>query len=305
MSAISQRIPVILVVLSFGTLVLSSVFLVVSAFTYGEFFFVGSEVCGVASVVLAVVVRVLSRNKDLHPRVRGSLRWWGLLFGVTLFAFFVVPVVGFGCDRTSRIIRTNNLHLIAGAMHSYAATHGDRLPPAALRDRAGEPLLSWRVLILPQLGEADLYQQFHLDEPWDSPHNLALLPRIPRVYRPSTPDRLPASHTRFQVFVGPGTPFAVAEGPHFKRDFPNGPSSALLATEGAEAVPWTKPDDLRYSPDEPLPPLGVPSGPERPFWWWKHGGFAYACADGGVRWGRVGDPGEDQLRDLILGRGKP
>jgi hypothetical protein len=161
------------------------------------------------------------------------------------------------------------------------------------------------VLILPQLGEADLYQQFHLDEPWDSPHNLALLPRIPKVYRPSAPNRLPPGHTHYQVFVGPGTPFAVAEGPHRKREFPNGLSAALLVTEGAESVPWTKPEDLRYSPGEPLPPLGITSGPERPIWW-AQGGFAYAYADGLVHWGREGgEPGEDQLRDLILCRGKP
>jgi hypothetical protein len=303
MSAISRRIPVVLLVLSFGTLVLSAVCLGVGAVVHGELLFRVALACGAASAALAVVVRFLARQRDLHPRVRRSLAWWGVLFGGTLLSFLLVPAVGSGCNAARRMERMTDLNQIAAAMHGYAETHGDRFPPAALRDKAGEPLLSWRVLILPHLGEAELCDQFRLDEPWDSPHNLALLPRIPKVFRPSVPDRLPTGHTRFQIFVGPGTPFAVAEGPHRKRDFPNGLSNALLVTEGAESVPWTKPDDLSYPPDGPLPPLGVPSGPERPFWL-ERGTFAFAYADGSVSWGRAGgDPGEKRLRQLILGKG--
>ena len=57
-------------------------------------------------------------------------------------------------------------------------------PPAALRDSGGLPLLSWRVLLLPYLGHNDLYRRFHLDEPWDGPHNKALLAEMPEVYAP-------------------------------------------------------------------------------------------------------------------------
>ena len=31
----------------------------------------------------------------------------------------------------------------------------------------------------------------------------------------------------------------------------------MLVVESAEAVPWTKPDDLAYAPDQPLPQLGL------------------------------------------------
>ena len=37
------------------------------------------------------------------------------------------------------------------------------------------PGLSWRVKLLPYLGETKLYQEFHRDEPWDSRHNQTLL----------------------------------------------------------------------------------------------------------------------------------
>ena len=45
------------------------------------------------------------------------------------------------------------------------------------------PLLSWRVAILPFIGEQNLYNRFRLDQPWDSPHNIALLPLMPALGR--------------------------------------------------------------------------------------------------------------------------
>src|SRR6185437_7251534 len=86
------------------------------------------------------------------------------------------------------------------------------------------PLLSWRVAILPYLGEDVLFKRFRLDEPWDSPHNKALLPLMPRVYglpsaKPGDPS-LAAGMTHYQVFVGPGTAFEprkVGEFPHAPR----------------------------------------------------------------------------------------
>src|SRR5207253_2180467 len=146
------------------------------------------------------------------------------------------------------------------AMRDYADKNGGRLPPAALRDKAGKPLLSWRVLILPSLGGQALYDEFHLDEPWDSPHNLRPPERMPVAFGDPTRYRLPPTHTRLQVFVGPGTPFEIAEGPRLKGDFPDGLDQTILIAEGAVAVPWTKPADLDYSPDEPSPPLGMPVG---------------------------------------------
>ncbi len=53
------------------------------------------------------------------------------------------------------------------------------LPAAASVDKvSGKPLLSWRVHLLPLLDEQDLYNQFKLNEPWDSPNNIKLLDKI-------------------------------------------------------------------------------------------------------------------------------
>ena len=66
-------------------------------------------------------------------------------------------------------------------MHNYHDVHG-RLPPAAVCSADGTPLVSWRVLILPYIEQDNLFREFKLDQPWDSPHNLALVERMPQVY---------------------------------------------------------------------------------------------------------------------------
>ena len=46
----------------------------------------------------------------------------------------------------------------------------------------GEKLLSWRVHLLPFLGQNQLYQQFKLEEPWDSAHNRQLIEQMPEIF---------------------------------------------------------------------------------------------------------------------------
>ncbi len=89
----------------------------------------------------------------------------------------------FGAIKTANTASAeiNNLHQIMLAIHSFAASYSF-LPPRETRLPDGKPLLSWRVHLLPFLGEQSLYQQFHLDEPWDSEHNKQLIAKIPSVY---------------------------------------------------------------------------------------------------------------------------
>src|SRR6516165_3014449 len=128
-------------------------------------------------------------------------------------------------------------------MHTYNDQYGS-LPSAAICDKDGKPLLSWRVSLLPFLEDQGLYQQFRLDEPWDSPHNLQLLPRMPRVYAPFNGKRTPEPYTTYyQVFVGKGAAFETRKGLRLSQDFPDGTSKTFLIVEAGEPVPWTKPED--------------------------------------------------------------
>jgi Protein of unknown function (DUF1559) len=145
---------------------------------------------------------------------------------------------------------------MAVAIHSYQETHGT-LPPHAVYGKDGQPLLSWRVLILPFIEQEKLYKKFRLDESWDSPHNIALLSEMPRIYGRYDDRTTAEPHTTFyQVFVGRGVAFEGVKGMKLAEDFPDGTSNTILIVEAGEAVPWTKPEDLPYERDRPLPTLG-------------------------------------------------
>jgi hypothetical protein len=178
-------------------------------------------------------------------------------------------------------------------MANYADTN-HQLPPAVVYGPCGQPLYSWRVAILPFIEQDALYKEFHLDEPWDSPHNISLLPRMPGTYAApgSKKSKVPPYHTVCHVFVGKGTPFERGEPLRWPDDFPDGTSNTILIVEAGEPVPWTKPDDLLYDPDGPLPDL-------RSLF---RDGFRVALADGSTRW-LTKEVGEKTLRAAITRNG--
>src|SRR5262249_10106808 len=201
----------------------------------------------------------------------------------------------------------NNLKRIALAMQEYQDQHG-RLPPAAVYDTDGRPLYSWRGLLLPHLEQADLYNEFRLDEPWDSPHNIGLLPRMPKVYQ--SPSLYGVVHgepgtTFYQVIVGPGAAFEGKEGFRLsKEDFPDGTSNTFLVVEAGTAVPWTKPADLVYDPEGPLPEFGGVSSVRAPLSGSKRvTQFKAALADGSVRYFAADLTQEQTLRATITRNG--
>ncbi len=157
-------------------------------------------------------------------------------------------------DREAREQSMNNLRFIGLAMHNYLQRHGRAFPPAAIR-KDGKPLLSWRVAILPYLEQEALYNKFHLDEPWDSPHNKPLLDEMPEVYAPLSNAGKLGHSTHCQVFTGPGTMFAGDEGTK-PDDIADGTAWTIMVVEAARPVPWTKPEDLPFDAEKPLPELG-------------------------------------------------
>jgi hypothetical protein len=50
--------------------------------------------------------------------------------------------------------------------------------------------------------------------------------------------------------------FVKGEKPRFPASIPDGLSNTIFIIEAGNPVPWTKPEDLRYADDEPLPELG-------------------------------------------------
>lgn len=151
-------------------------------------------------------------------------------------------------DTARQLKVKGNIKEIAIAMQNYAETHGNM--PSAGPDGKG---LSWRVHLLPFLGQNALYHQFKLKEPWDSPHNRSLIANMPAFYNtPGTPND---GKTRYQVFVGKGTPFGGTNPPRF-RDITDGSSKTIMAVFAGAEVEWTKPGGIEFNAGDPASAFG-------------------------------------------------
>jgi hypothetical protein len=151
--------------------------------------------------------------------------------------------------------RQNVKQIVLGA-HFHADTNVGRLP-TDITDKAGRPLLSWRVALLPYIDiELEkLFDQFKRDEPWDSEHNKKLIEKMPKVYAPVRV-RGRVGETYYQVFSGKGALFGPKQQPTFPGSIPDGTSNTAMVVEAGESVVWTKPSDLPFDEKKQLPKLG-------------------------------------------------
>ena len=165
-------------------------------------------------------------------------------------ALITVPVEQ-ARQEAGRSVSVNNLKQIGLALHNYHSTF-DSFPPAYTTSKEGKPLLSWRVLILPYLEAKPLYDQFHLDEPWDGPHNKPLLDRMPETFRSGGPSSLAAitGQTSMLAPSGPGTMFPGAKAIRLN-DVTDGTSNSIMVVEtnAGTTVPWTAPEDWTALPE--------------------------------------------------------
>lgn len=268
---------------------------------------------GIYSIVAAIEVTVFS--------VWGALtisllcKWWKeskfliaklihCSLGLVLLSFiglFLIPTIlivatMFAVGSTSMQV-SDKLRSIVVAMHNYDADFG-HLPPVANLSADNTPLLSWRVHLLPYLGKEELYQQFHLDESWDSLHNITLLPLMPDCYRmPKYGRAAPVGYTYFQLLVGPEALFEMGKQRSLaEASRKDGLSATIIAAIAPlTPVPWTMPADLAVQKDHPLS-VGTPVDRfPAPFTGWLLGGnegpgegnrIKYLFADGIVRSGR-------------------
>jgi hypothetical protein len=146
------------------------------------------------------------------------------------------------------------------ALHNHHDTFGT-FPPAYTTNAEGKPLLSWRVAILPFIEQKALYDQFHLDEPWDSEHNKLLIAKMPTVFRSPNSNAKPGM-TNYLVVGGPhGSISKPSElGSKTGRrlaDFIDGTANTIVVVEATDAlaVEWTKP--VEWIADEKDPIKGL------------------------------------------------
>ncbi|WP_186775778.1 DUF1559 family PulG-like putative transporter [Rubripirellula tenax] len=175
-----------------------------------------------------------------------------------MIAGLLMPAIQSARVTAGRMSTANNFKRVGLALHNYHSAYRE-LPRSAIADEDGKPLLSWRVAILPFIEEQELYQKFHLDEPWDSEHNLPLSKKLPAAFEtPGT--QLRAGETVIQAVVGKDIGMRPIESTKF-RDFLDGLSNSILCVEvrPEAAVPWSKPADAEFDLEDPLANLkGTP-----------------------------------------------
>jgi hypothetical protein len=162
-------------------------------------------------------------------------------------AALLLPAVQAAREAARTAQCTNHVRQLMLALHTYHDLHR-KFPPAYTTDADGKPLHSWRVLLLPYLEEKALYDQFRLDEPWDSPHNRALAARMPAVYRcPS--DRNPnLQQTTYVLVTGKRTAFAGSSAAKLDDMTDRGATFVLIVAESADSgILWTEPRDVDVS----------------------------------------------------------
>jgi len=203
----------------------------------------------------AYVARLKQSLSETDARIEeGKIRYdLSSLLSVPFAALF-----GQGLIETLELKRLSNerfssqykLREVNEAIEKYTKEKGS-FPLREIQSEDGESLLSWRVALLPYLGYESLYNKFHLNEPWNSPHNLALVKEMPSIYRNSE-KHLAEGYTTFVAPYGATdakrktvwdiVPKGLSEVSEEEQG-----SILLVEVNGEAAVPWSSPDDFNIS----------------------------------------------------------
>jgi hypothetical protein len=181
----------------------------------------------------------------------------------------LLPAVQKIREAAARMQSTNNLRQLGLAMHNYHDSTG-YLPLAygPLDSRAGgpsQPDMSWRASLLPYLEQGPLYNMILPQQTWDSPGNRMVQSTVVRTYQ-QPGDTTTPTQTYYQAFVTvPGkSPHSMFNHPTDAKnkvslsavEAADGLRNTILVAESPPSVPWFKPQDMTFDPDQPPPPLG-------------------------------------------------
>ncbi len=118
---------------------------------------------------------------------------------VLLLIAILLPAVTRSRNEARRINCRNNLKSIGLALHNYHEAYG-AFPPAYTVDAEGNPLHSWRTLILPHFAmlqiDEGLYEKIDFSKPWNDPANAEVFAARPYAY-----------HCPSYVLTGGQTPY--------------------------------------------------------------------------------------------------
>lgn len=156
----------------------------------------------------------------------------------------LVPVLGSDLARQSE---QKLLQLTVGLL-GYEAKHM-KIPASRNNEKNGGPPFSWRIAILPFIGQNELYRRYHFDQPWDSPANQEILESMPDYFR-RPGDPADSTTTGYVAVVGKQT-YVGDDKQMGLGGIVDGTSNTIALIESETSIPWTKPEDFPLN-DETL-----------------------------------------------------
>lgn len=209
---------------------------------------------------LVVLIRALLQRSTFKP-VESQVRWQ-IDAGDWIPKKILELVVGPQSNRSA----TRRLRDLALGILNYESANRHFPPPRKANQSSG---LSWRVHILPYLGKDEaheLHQKFKLDEPWDSPTNIKLLPQMPNIYSDYGAKLLSPASAKpgYTTVVAPISENTILGAPRTVtfRAITDGTSNTILLVivKDSLAVPWTAPQDYVFDPKQPADGLQFTDG---------------------------------------------
>jgi hypothetical protein len=205
------------------------------------------RVVGLIVIVLSIVIW------GVILIVRGyRFEWSMLLFTIAILLVLGLSAIGPTMPPTPQSEWSYMKLSMVKARLTFQDPSTDAWPQPYSIDAHGQPLHSWRVHLLPELGHQQLYDDLDLTKPWNHPDNLKHAHRIPNEYQmPFGPANTQGTsvETCIVAVIGDRTSWHPEQG----LILPAVPNDEILAIVESQAhkVHWMSPHDPRIEDLKP------------------------------------------------------
>ena len=244
----------------------------------------------------------------------GTMRFFRRVGKATLFFLILVYLGIFSMysrgmirEHAHRIACRHHLESIGTALDNYHERHGS-FPPAFVKDEDGQPMHSWRILLMPFLGSEDEYDRYDFQKPWNAEENQHLAESTQssmwRCYTAYYFFKLPGERADYVAVMGDDTFWPTDGTSRSKKDVTAklSDTAIVIETNGSD-ITWHEPRDLTFEDLAAGKFAWSESGlhpPNRSAFYYpaNQRGRHILFADGSVRYTRS-ELSEEQLRRLF------
>lgn len=187
-------------------------------------------------------------NEPVVPAKKGSRTRLivKLLVGLVVVLFLIalwLPAQRGARPAALRMQCSNNLKQVMLALHHYEEAY-HALPPAYTVDEQGNPLHSWRTLILPYIEQQALYDKIDLAKPWTDPANQQARESHVPAYTCLSAD-MPRGNTTYLAIVSAGSCLQPGKARRLSEiTDEHRLTLVIVETDAEQSVHWMEPTDM-------------------------------------------------------------